>query len=94
MMHRLWPVLDVVVLVCCLAGVVPAWHAGIESIPFAASGDLPAFEATRYDGPWLGLAALLVVAAGLALIDLVARSVDRPARKGRPGGAGPAAERI
>ena len=41
MMYRLWPVLDVVVLVLCLAGVVPAWHAGIESTSFAASGDLP-----------------------------------------------------
>ncbi|MQY18248.1 hypothetical protein [Nocardia macrotermitis] len=80
MMQRLWPVLDVVVLVACIAGVAPAWHAGIESVPFAASGDLPAFEATRYSGPWLGLAALLVAVAGLALIDLIARSVRRARR--------------
>ena len=80
MRHRLWPVVDVVVLVACLAGAVPAWHAGIESTPFAGSGDLPAFEATRYIGPWLGLAAVLVVVAGLALIDLVARSLSRSRR--------------
>ncbi|MFF3571701.1 hypothetical protein [Nocardia jiangxiensis] len=81
MMYRLWPVLDVLVLVLCLAGVVPAWHAGIESTSFAASGDLPAFDATRYDGLWLGLAALLVAVAGLALIDLIARGLDRAPRR-------------
>ncbi len=77
MTHRLWLAVDVVVLVLCLAAIVPAWHAGIESVSFAASGDLPAFEATRYSGPWLGLAALLAAVAGLALIDLVARAVER-----------------
>ncbi len=77
MMRRMWIVLDLVAVVVCLAAAVPSWHAGIESITFAASADQPAFEATHYSGPWLVLAALLVAVAGLAVIDLVARGVDR-----------------
>jgi len=77
MMRRLWIVLDVVVLLACIGAAVPSWRGGIESIGFGASADQPAFEATRYSGPWLGLAAVLVAVAGLAVIDLVARCADR-----------------
>lgn len=77
MMRRMWIVLDVVVLLVCIGAAVPSWRGGIESIAFAASADQPAFEATRYSGPWLGLAAVLVTVAGLAVIDLVARCAGR-----------------
>ncbi|MBF6172874.1 hypothetical protein [Nocardia blacklockiae] len=73
MMRRLWIVVDLVLLVVCLGAAVPSWRSGISTAAFDAVGKQPAFEATRYSGPWLGLAALLVAIAGLAVIDLVAR---------------------
>ncbi|MFJ1459641.1 hypothetical protein [Nocardia wallacei] len=73
MMRRVWIVVDLVLLVVCAGAAVPSWRNGIDRTVFAAAGEQPAFEATRYSGPWLGLAALLVAIAGLAVIDLVAR---------------------
>jgi hypothetical protein len=80
MMRRLWIVLDVVVLLACLGAAVPSWRGGIHSIGFAADGGQPTFTATRYSGPWLALAALLVTLAGLAVIDLIARLAGKPER--------------
>ncbi|KZM70832.1 hypothetical protein [Nocardia terpenica] len=77
MRRRLWLGIDAVLAVLCLVAAVRSWHAGIGTTFFAADGDQPAFEATRYIGPWLALAALLVVVAGLALIDLVVRWARR-----------------
>ncbi|MFI5780358.1 hypothetical protein [Nocardia sp. NPDC051570] len=76
-MRRLWIVVDVALIVLCLGAAVPSWRNGIHTTAFEASGDLPAFEATRYVGPWLGAAALLVAVAGVALVDLVARWAGR-----------------
>ncbi|MGV9679515.1 hypothetical protein ACWDSJ_29915 [Nocardia sp. NPDC003482] len=76
-MRRVWIVVDLVLIVLCVGAAVPSWRHGVHTTAFAASGDLPAFEATRYSGPWLGLAALLVAAAGLAVVDLVVRCARR-----------------
>ncbi|WP_460701107.1 hypothetical protein [Nocardia thraciensis] len=73
MMRRLWILADLVLLVVCLGAAVRSWRHGISTTWFAAVGEQPAFEATRYSGPWLGLAAFLVAVAGLAIVDLVAR---------------------
>ncbi|WP_280266432.1 hypothetical protein [Nocardia wallacei] len=73
MMRRLWIVVDLVLLVLCLGAAVQSWRHGIGTTWFAEVGEQPAFEATRYSGPWLGLAAFLVAVAGLAAVDLVAR---------------------
>ncbi|RDI66415.1 hypothetical protein [Nocardia pseudobrasiliensis] len=76
-MRRLWIVVDLVLILLCVGAAVPSWRNGIQTTSFAASGDLPAFEATRYVGPWLGLATLLVAVAGVAVVDLVARCAGR-----------------
>lgn len=77
-MRRLVILLDLVLVVACVVAAVPIWQHGIRTTWFAAFGDQPAFESTRYVGPWLGLAALLVAAAGIAAIDLVVRCAVRP----------------
>jgi hypothetical protein len=41
---------------------------------------VPAYTATRYAGPWLFLAMLLVAGAGTAVIDAVTRLVRAPRR--------------
>ncbi|MEV6767802.1 hypothetical protein AB0N05_04140 [Nocardia sp. NPDC051030] len=51
------------------------WRNGIHTGWFKPSGDAPGFDATRYSGPWLSGAAVLVVVAGLVLIDTVAKVV-------------------
>ncbi len=77
-MRRVWILLDLVLVVVCAVAAVPTWKHGIRTTWFAAIGDQPAFESTRYLGPWLALAAVLVAAAGLAAIDLVVRCAVRP----------------
>ncbi|UFS94015.1 hypothetical protein [Nocardia huaxiensis] len=59
------------------AAAVWCWRNGIHTTWFAQTGDAPAFEATRYSGPWLALAASAVILAGLLLIDLIARAFRR-----------------
>ncbi|MCM6774885.1 hypothetical protein NDR87_25925 [Nocardia sp. CDC159] len=76
-MRRLWIVVDLALIVLCVGAAVPSWRNGIRTTTFAASEELPAFEATRYAGPWLALAALLVAVAGVAVVDLVARCAGR-----------------
>jgi hypothetical protein len=76
-MRRLWIVVDLVLILVCVGAAVPSWRSGIATASFHSSGDLPAFEATRYSGPWLGLTTVLVAIAGLAVIDLVSRCVVR-----------------
>ncbi len=77
-LRRLWIMIDLVLVVACAVAAVPIWQRGIRKTWFAAIGDQPAFESTRYIGPWLGLAALLVAVAGVAAIDLVVRCAVRP----------------
>jgi hypothetical protein len=61
-------------LVCAVFAVV-SWRNGLITTTFAPSGDVPGFAATRYNAPWLVLAAFLVVVAGIFAIDAVARVV-------------------
>ncbi|MFE3053788.1 hypothetical protein [Nocardia sp. NPDC059239] len=51
------------------------WHNGIRTTVFKPQGEVPAFTATRYIGPWLAGCAVLAIMSGLALIDVVARAV-------------------
>jgi hypothetical protein len=76
-MRRPWIVVDLVLILLGMAAAVQSWHNGVRTTPFPGSDAVPAFEASRYAGPWLGLAALLVAVAGLAVIDLVARCACR-----------------
>ncbi len=76
-MRRMWVLLDLVLVVVCAVAAVPTWRHGVQRTWFAAAGEQPAFESTRYVGPWLALAAVLVAAAGLAAIDLVMRCTAR-----------------
>ncbi|TLG14946.1 hypothetical protein FEK35_07325 [Nocardia cyriacigeorgica] len=66
---------DAVVAVVCVVAAVISWRQGVQTTEFAPMGEVPGFTATRYSGPWLVLASLLIAAAGLALIDLVTRIV-------------------
>ncbi|MGV9665807.1 hypothetical protein ACWDUL_12715 [Nocardia niigatensis] len=50
------------------------WHNGIQTTVFKPQGEMPAFTATRYFGPWLAVCALLAIGSGLALIDGLARA--------------------
>ncbi|MFD0000361.1 hypothetical protein [Nocardia sp. NPDC127526] len=66
------------VLAALLAGAaVWCWRNGVHSGWFAPVGESPGFTATRYSGPWLAGAAILVTAAGLVFIDLIARALHR-----------------
>ncbi|RJO76547.1 hypothetical protein D5S18_09630 [Nocardia panacis] len=76
-MVRKWSVVlvDAVVAAICLVVAVVSWRAGTHSTVFAAAGDIPAYTSTRYAPPWLLLAGLLVVVAGIAAIDGMARGI-------------------
>ncbi|MFC9896704.1 hypothetical protein ACFVMC_23725 [Nocardia sp. NPDC127579] len=56
---------ELVLAVLCAVGAVASWSRGLITTSFAAVGDVPAFDATRYVAPWLLLAALLLMCAGL-----------------------------
>ncbi|MEV6277605.1 hypothetical protein [Nocardia sp. NPDC051832] len=64
---------ELALVVLCVLGAVASWNRGLVTTSFAAAGDMPAFDATRYVAPWLLLATLLLVFAGLFGIDAVSR---------------------
>ena len=64
---------ELVIVVLCVVGAVLSWGNGLVHTSLAPDGDLPAFEATRYVGPWMLLAVALVGLAGLLVIDVLAR---------------------
>jgi hypothetical protein len=66
---------EVVVAVLCVVVAVVSWQNGLATTSLAASGDVPAFTATRYVGPWLVLAAFLVTVAGVVGVDAGARTL-------------------
>ncbi|MET7773838.1 hypothetical protein [Nocardia sp. NPDC005366] len=66
---------EYVIALLCLIGAVQSWGNGVVTTSFAPIGDLPAFDSTRYIGPWLVLAAFLAGLAGLFVIDGLARAV-------------------
>ncbi|MEV0033122.1 hypothetical protein [Nocardia sp. NPDC050793] len=72
---------QVVAAVVALALAVLSWSRGTVTTSFAAMGEMPAFEATRYVAPWLVLSAFLVAVAGLLAIDAVTRTVRSAAEK-------------
>ncbi|WP_431956430.1 hypothetical protein [Nocardia lijiangensis] len=66
---------EVVAAVVALILAVLSWSRGVVTTSFAAVGEMPAFEATRFVAPWLVLAAFLVAVAGLCGIDAATRAV-------------------
>ncbi|MEV3965345.1 hypothetical protein AB0M34_31445 [Nocardia sp. NPDC050193] len=74
------PAADIALAVLALALAALCWNLGVQNTDFPATGDVPAYTATRYAGPWLFLAMLLVAGAGTAVIDAVARLVRAPRR--------------
>ncbi|NEW39481.1 hypothetical protein GV794_25015 [Nocardia cyriacigeorgica] len=68
-------IVDGVLAVVCVVAAAFSWRQGVQTTEFAPMGEVPGFTATRYSGPWLVLAALLIAVAGLAMIDLVTRIV-------------------
>ncbi|UGT39249.1 hypothetical protein LTV02_24590 [Nocardia yamanashiensis] len=67
-------VLAEVVLVPLLGfAAVWCWRNGIHTGWFKPAGETPGFTATRYSGPWLACAALLVTVAGVIFIDVLSR---------------------
>lgn len=74
------PAADIVLAVLAIASAALCWNLGLQNTDFPATGDVPAYTATRYVGPWLFLAMLLVAGAGSAVINAVARLVRRPRR--------------
>ncbi|MGW0182978.1 hypothetical protein [Nocardia sp. NPDC003345] len=71
------PAIDLAAALVALALAVLCWQLGVRDTDFPATGDVPAYTATRYVGPWLFLATVLVAGAGVATIDAAAR-VLRP----------------
>ncbi|WP_157224281.1 hypothetical protein [Nocardia paucivorans] len=66
---------EFVVAVLCLAGAVLCWNRGVQVGEFPARGDIPAFAATRYAGPWLLAAVISVTGAALFALDICVRVV-------------------
>ncbi|MBF6437236.1 hypothetical protein [Nocardia cyriacigeorgica] len=76
MNRRIVPMaVDALIAVVCVVAAVLSWRQGVQTTEFAPMGEVPGFSATRYSGPWLVPASLLIAAAGLALIDVVTRIV-------------------
>ncbi|NKY37748.1 hypothetical protein HGA13_32460 [Nocardia speluncae] len=73
------PAVDLAVAVLAIGLAALCWARGLQTTDLPATGDYPAYTATRYVAPWLFLAGVLVTGAGLAVIDAVARLL-RPAR--------------
>ncbi|MEU1983549.1 hypothetical protein [Nocardia sp. NPDC019395] len=74
------PAVDIAVAVVALGFAALCWALGVQTTDLPASGDYPAYTATRYVAPWLFLASVLVAGAGLAVIDAAARFI-RPDRR-------------
>ncbi|WP_327149445.1 hypothetical protein [Nocardia sp. NBC_01329] len=74
------PAADIAAAVLALALAALCWNLGVQNTDFPATGEVPAYTATRYVGPWLFLAMLLVAGAGTAVIDGVARVFRTPGR--------------
>ncbi|WP_054815963.1 hypothetical protein [Nocardia arizonensis] len=71
---------ETVIAALCLVGAATSWDNGTVPTAFAANGELPAFEATRYVAPWLVLSVFLVTVAGLLLVDALARAARTRSR--------------
>ncbi|MGW0245768.1 hypothetical protein ACWDYH_03935 [Nocardia goodfellowii] len=69
---------ELVLVALCVLGAVASWNRGLVTTSFAAAGEMPGFDATRYVAPWLLLATLLFMIAGLLGIDAFSRA--RPVR--------------
>lgn len=74
------PAADLVLAVLAIGLAVLCWNQGLHNTWFPAAGDVPAYTATRYVGPWLFLAILLAAGAGIALLDAGVRII-RPVRR-------------
>ncbi|WP_280396927.1 hypothetical protein [Nocardia carnea] len=68
---------DIAVAVVAAGLAALCWALGVQTTDLPATGDYPAYTATRYVAPWLFLAMLLVTGAGLALTDAAARLLRR-----------------
>jgi hypothetical protein len=77
---------EVVVAALCVAAAVLSWRHGLVTTSFPAAGHVPAYDATRYVGPWLVLAAFLVAVAGVVVIDASARSLRAATARSSPRG--------
>ncbi|MFI6868037.1 hypothetical protein [Nocardia sp. NPDC050406] len=65
---------ELVVAALCGVAAVWSWRNGVRTSWYSPNGDMPGFDAIRYSGPWLSLAALAAAVGGLLLIDLLARA--------------------
>ncbi|WP_040838563.1 hypothetical protein [Nocardia brevicatena] len=71
--------LEFAVAVLCGVGAVLCWSRGVQVTEFPVRGDIPAFAAARYAGPWLFAAVALATGAALFALDTLIRAV-RPVR--------------
>ncbi len=70
---------EIVGSIMLVALAILCWNAGMTESVFAATGNgEPEYVSTRYAGPWIALAAVSVVVAGLLLIDGVRRLLQAP----------------
>ncbi|MFI5714410.1 hypothetical protein [Nocardia sp. NPDC051750] len=69
------PAVDITVAVIAIGLAALCWALGVQTTDLPATGDYPAYTATRYVAPWLFLAMLLVAGAGLAVVDAAARLI-------------------
>lgn len=68
---------DFAVAVLAVGLAALCWTLGVQTTDLPATGDYPAYTATRYVAPWLFLAMLLIAGAGLAVVDAAARLLRR-----------------
>ncbi|MGW6375274.1 hypothetical protein ACWFRB_04305 [Rhodococcus sp. NPDC055112] len=74
MSERMTRIVELGLAVLATAAAVWCWNRGVQTSDFApAMEGAPAFTGTHYSGTWIGAATVLVIAAGLLVIDVVRR---------------------
>lgn len=76
---------EFVLAVLCAVGAVLCWSRGVQVTELPARGDIPAFAAARYAGPWLFTAVAMATVTALFALDTLIRAV----RLVRGSGGGP-----
>lgn len=72
---RMIATVEAVSAVLLVTAAVVSWRNGVLRTAYTAQGEIPAHDSVRYAGPWLVLAAVLVMVAGLTCVDAAVRTL-------------------
>ncbi|MFD4183395.1 hypothetical protein [Rhodococcus sp. NPDC058514] len=76
MSERMMRIVELALAVLAVGAAVWCWNRGVQTSDFGpAMEGAPEFTGTHYSGTWIGAATLLVIVAGLLVIDAVRRRV-------------------